>query len=134
MTGFYDALCRMPHLQPDALHRPPPEGWPDVDVATLKARGKSDHAIDFVGHLPHLAHRTMITMNTVSIDLSDGKTCPAWAEELIETPGYVVWIGNQDCRDGFFLLLDTMHGPMKSVLRLRTRPSDGILTEIRHHH
>lgn len=110
MANYGAALCQMPHVEPDALRHPPPEGWDDIDVITLKARGKSDDAIEFVRHLPYLAHGTYMTMNIKSIDISQGETWPAYAEAFIETPSYVIWIGQQDTRDGHFLLLDTLHG------------------------
>jgi len=126
----------MPHVQPDALRCPPPEGWPDVDVDTLKAREKLDDAIEFIRHLPYLTHGTSVTMNTVSIDLSQGETCPAWGEDLVETPEYVIWIGMQDSRDGFFLLLDTMHGLFTPTTcrMVRGRSGNGVLTDTRHHY
>lgn len=110
MANYGAALCRMPHVEPDAFRHPPPEGWEGVDVDTLKARGKSDDGIEFVRHLPYLAHGTYMTMNIKSIDIGQGETWPAYAEEFIETPGYVIWIGQQDTREGHFLLLDTLHG------------------------
>lgn len=114
MADYGAALCRMPHVEPDALHHPPHEGWDGIDVITLKARGKSDDAIEFVRHLPYLAHGTYMTMNTKSIDIGQGETWPVYAEDLLETPSYVIWIGQQDTRDGHFLLLDTLHGSFNS--------------------
>ena len=99
----------MPHVGPGPVRLPPPDGWSDVDVETLKSRGKTDDAIELIRHLPCLAQKTFMTQNTVSVDYSRGETSPAWAEAFIQTPGHVIWIGAQDSRDGFFLLLDTLN-------------------------
>lgn len=54
MTEYYTLLSKMPHFPPNSLSLPPQEGWPDVNVAGLKAKGMSDSTIDFVRHLPYL--------------------------------------------------------------------------------
>lgn len=54
MIEYYTLLSRMPHFPEDSLLLPPPEGWPDVDVETLRTLGRSDAAIEFVRHLPCL--------------------------------------------------------------------------------
>lgn len=64
MLGFLTALSRMPHVQPDSLKLPPPEGGSGIDVDTLKARGKTDEAIDFLRHLPYLVHGSNITFDS----------------------------------------------------------------------
>ena len=114
MMDFLEVLCSMPHMNPDSWTKPPQGGWSGIDDAALRARGKTDAAIDFLRQLPCVARESgeplPLTPHTSAVDFSSGEVVPEWAERLIETPEHVVWFGNASSRDGHYLLLDTLEG------------------------
>lgn len=112
LLDYFTVLVRMPHVEPDIVRVPPPEGWPGVDTSTLQARGKTEEAIDFIRHLPCLRTKSALTISSQSVDFSNGETCAEWQEKLIPTPGYVIWFAEATTRDGRYLLLDTKHGAL----------------------
>ena len=118
MLDFFVELTRMPHISLNTLRRPPANGWADLDADTLRSRGKSKEAIEFVRHLPCLGQKSNITPYTGSIDLSNGETCRAWQEQLLKTPECVIWIAEALSRDGHYLLLDTLNGQCSPNLQL----------------
>jgi hypothetical protein len=110
ILSFYTTLARMPHIPVDSVSQPPPSGWKTIDIEALRARGKSDQAIDFLRHLPYLTHGSRLTPNSTAVDFSAGETYKLWQEQLLETPEHVIWLAEADTRDGHYLLLDTLAG------------------------
>lgn len=115
MLDFFSVLCSMPHINPGALRIPPPEGWQNVGDTELRARGKTEDAINFIRHLPCLVHETgdeppWLTPQIQSLYFCQGKTTSITERDAVETPKHVVWIGDARNRDGSFLLLDTING------------------------
>ena len=118
MFDFFTLLCTLPHIEPNALRQPSASGWPNIDAETMRTRGKTKEAIEFLRHLPCLVHdsargkreRPNITPDSEAISFCDGETWPAFYEDLLETPSHVVWLAEAITRDGTYLLLDTING------------------------
>lgn len=115
LLEYYTFLTTLPHINPNALQIPPPEGWPGVDAQTLREQARTEDAIEFLRHLPCLVHgqeesHPELTYNTHSLYFCDGETVNSYVLEILKTPGHVVWMTNSPDRNGTYLLLDTLCG------------------------
>lgn len=115
MQEFFNVLIRMPHIEPDALRLPPETGWENVGDTRLRARGKTEGAINFLKQLPCLVHgagmeQPSLTPRIQSVYFSEGIACRMPERHVADAPGNVVWIGEAKSADGCFLLLDTSTG------------------------
>ncbi|ETS85225.1 hypothetical protein PFICI_03250 [Pestalotiopsis fici W106-1] len=110
---FYQAATKPPYIDADAILEPPPDGWPGVNAEILRARGRSDHVIELLRHLPYLrqpsqaGRRWMLSPTTLAIDYSSGGVYGEDMEERQPTPPHCIWLTAHAGRDGTDLLLDT---------------------------
>ncbi|KAF6799437.1 hypothetical protein CSOJ01_12499 [Colletotrichum sojae] len=57
LREFYNKLSQTPHLSPDAIQCPPPEGWTDagLDLDGLRSTlGRSEAVVGLLRHLPYI--------------------------------------------------------------------------------
>ena len=113
ISDYYRFLTRLPHINFNSLVFPPPSGWPGINESELRARGRTNEAINFLRHLPYfrntgLSHniKKNITNNSLSIAYCDGELEPAYVHEQQPTPGHVIWLATQANKEGHYLLLD----------------------------
>lgn len=116
ITDFCKFYIRLPYLNPDALVLAPKDsGWPNIDATELKARGKTDDAIELLRHLPYIEHPSFrggwtIDLGSECIQYHRG-ACYNDSPDLIKSlPGHVIPVANPTDRDGYYLLLDTQTG------------------------
>lgn len=72
ITDFYKFYIQLPYLDSDALvFAPENDGWPNVNAAELRTRGRSDEAVELLRHLPYLENPSIRGGWTID----DGSDC-----------------------------------------------------------
>lgn len=112
ISDYYRFLTRLPHVDPDNLVFPSSEGW-QVNEDELRARGRTEEAIEVLRRLPYLRNNGLphgiknnITNNSLSIAYCNGELEPAYVHQQQPTPGHVIWLAIQANKEGHYLLLD----------------------------
>ncbi|KAK3674231.1 hypothetical protein LTR78_005700 [Recurvomyces mirabilis] len=127
MMGYYTLLCRMPHMKPECLRVPPPDGWPGSHAEDLREQGWSDEAAEFSRHLPFLApglydaEHAWITWRSTAVafdqpvnDFYLSRISAADQPKPPYLPPHVIYIGQGYNEAKEYLLLDTELGHIVS--------------------
>lgn len=133
VTAFYEFLTTM-YIPPEALRRPPPDGWPNINAETYRSLNKTDRVIDLIRHLPYITRHTAwpyeIYFVTAVVDY-EGDPVKREVRRATESgkpldvsyvniepessythiPPHVLCLASETCgADGHFFLIDTTIG------------------------
>lgn len=148
LTSYYDFLVRM--VVPEAkVKRPPEGGWPSLTPDKLALFPKNDDIKYILQHIPYiekgpLDYQIAIYPYCISVDYTGRGFARylrnvAQDEEAIfdsiemdpdmEFPPDVIWIGEWDCRDGDFMILNTSRGTI-TMMNLMGGPESTELSQV----
>ncbi|OKL64467.1 hypothetical protein UA08_00997 [Talaromyces atroroseus] len=124
VSNFYKVITKLAYIDPAALVYPPgsseatditTSGWPNINTAELRKRGKTDEVITLLRYLPYLRRpespdskrRWMVAPDTIAIAYCDGEVYSDQLDEIQPTPGHCIWLADPaGTENGVALLLD----------------------------
>lgn len=128
LTSFYEFLVGL-HLPADALKRPPPGGWPDINQKELGYLNKDDDVIDILKHIPYIRrdgplNPFQIYEKTVCNDFTgtyfarfgkEYQTIEATEPFEEEVDSSVATLAKPESRDGYYIFYHTAEHTMRIV-------------------